>query len=466
MHLSGTNLMRVAVVPAVGLAALVLATSAHATDDPPPPPVVRAVVLERTLAARDDAQRSVAAVVYAVTSPVDQESPANLSPPALATTQADTVGQSRSRAISPTHAQESPERASTKESQQWTVFTPSNEPQYHQRHVQYQRPSNVRAATPRLVLPTTAFSAREPKRITRSSSPIEPPNRHRNEALNCPSKPGGSWAPGLLPDGDAPVQCTPDPAADEATSDDPPADEETSEDPPDFVDCDDTGAQYQPDDTQYQAPAETNCDEPDDSVVPIAEPVGPLPTTPANADAAAATASIPSITQPLAAPVAPGTEPTQCGPDVLSPTSPYPAAARKVTGSRLIGKLSRPRLSSVKQQSRGEREMSAVRPSVTLSVQARPRPRQATNAEAKSWISSHEIEAKASRLLEPTSSRVGVFRGWFVASVTLSFVFALGLLLSAVAITVGRSLRARVGSKGLSDHRVDASRRGGIRYRE
>jgi len=466
MHLSGTNLVRVAVVPAVGLAALVLATSAHATDDPPPPPTVRAAVLERMLAARDDSQHSVAAAVYAVTSPVDQESPANLPPPASATTQADTVGQSRSQAISPTHAQESPERASTKGSPQWTVFTPSNERQYHQRHVQYQRPSDVQGATARPVLPTTAFSAREPKRITRSPSPIESPNRPSNDAPNCPSKPEGSWAPGFPPDGGATVQCAPDPGADEATSDDPPADEDTTEDPPDFVDCDDTGAQYQPDDTQYQAPAETNCDEPDDSVVPIAEPVGPLPTTPANADATAATAAIPPITEPLAAPVAPDTEPTQCGPDVLSPASPYPAAARKVTGSRLIGKLSRPRLSSVKQQSRGEREISAVRHAVTLSVQARPRPRQATNAQAKSWISSYKIEVRASRLLEPASSRVSVFRGWFVASVSLSFVFALGLLLSAVAITVGRSLRARVGSKGLSDHRVGASRPGGIRYRE
>ena len=212
MHLSGTNLVRVAVVHAVGLAALVLATSAHATDDPPPPPVVRAAVLERMLAARDDAQYSVAPAVYAVTSLVDQEIPANLSPPASATTQADTVGQSRSQAISPTHAQESPERASTKESQQWTVSTPSAALQYHQRHVQYQRPSNVRAATPRLVLPTTAFSAREPKRITPSSSPIESPNRPRNGAPNCSSEPVSSWAPGLPPDGDSTLECTPDPA--------------------------------------------------------------------------------------------------------------------------------------------------------------------------------------------------------------------------------------------------------------
>jgi len=455
MHVSRTNLMRVAVVPAVGLAALALATSAHATDDPPPPPVVRVTVLERALAARDDAQHSVAAALETVTSLVDQEIPGKTPPPASATTQADTVGQSRSQAISQTHAQESPDRASTKESQRRTVSTPSDELQYHQRHVQYQRPSNVRAATPRLVLPTTAFSAREPKRITPSSPPIEPPNRPRNGAPNCSSEPDGSWAPDL-PDGGATLHCTPDPAADEATSDD----------PPDFVDCDDTGAQYQPDDTQYQTPAEANCDEPDDSVVPIAEPVGPLPTTPANADATAATAGIPPSTEPLAVPVSPDTEPTQCGPDVLPPAGPYPEAARKVAGSRLIGKPSRPRLSSLKQQSRGEREISAMRPSVTQRVQVRPRPQRATSVQAKNWISSDKFEARASRLLEPGSSRVSVFRGWFVASVTLSFLFALGLLLSAVAITIGRSLRARVGSKGLSDRRVGASRRGGIRYRE
>jgi hypothetical protein len=457
MHLSGTNLVRVAVVPAVGLAALVLATSAHATDDPPPPPAVRAAVLERTLAARDDAEHSVAAAVYAVTSHVDQESPANLAPPASATTQADTVRQSRSRAISPMHAQESPERASTNESQHLAVSAPSDEPQYHPRHVQYQQPSNVRAAKRRLVLPTTAFSARESKRITPVSSPIESPKRPQNGALNCSIDPDESWSPDLPADGGATLQCTPDSPADEATSDD----------PSDSIDCDDTGAQYQPDDTQYQTPAETTCDAPDDSVVPIAEPEGPASSTLGDADATAATDVVPPTTEPAAAPVAPDTEPAQCEADVLpAPASPQAAVARKVAGSRFVGKPSRPRFSSPKQQLRGEPEISAQRRPVTQGVLARPRPLQAPGTAAKRLISNGKIEAKASRPLKPASSRVSVFRGWFVASVTLSFVLALGLLLSAVAITLGRSLRARVGSRGLSDHRVGSRRPGGIRYRE
>jgi hypothetical protein len=463
MRLSGTSLVRVAAVPAAGLAALALATPAHATDDPPPPPVVRAAVLGLRLAARDDAQLSVAAAASAVRFQVHQENPANAAPPASATTQADTVGQSQSQAISPTHAQESPERASTTKSQQSTGYTPSDELQYHQRHVQYQRPANVRPATLRLVLPKRAFSAREPKRITPPPSPIEPPNWPRNGAPNCRSDPGGSLAPGLPADAGATLQCTPDPAADDATSDDPPADVETSVDPPDLVDCDDTGAQYQPDDTQYQTSAETTCDDP---VVPIAEPVEPVPTSPGDADTTAATTGVPPTTEPLVAPVAPDTEPTQCSPDVLPPAGPHAAAARRVTGSRFIGNPRPPRLSSPKQQSRGEREISAQGSSVTQSVPARPSPRQAPNTEAKSSISSLKLEATASPLVKPASLRASVFRGWFVASVTLSFVFALGLLLSAVAITAGRSLRARVGSKGLSDRRVGGRRRGGISYRE
>ena len=201
----------------------------------------------------------------------------------------------------------------------------------------------------------------------------------------------------------------------------------------------------------------------DDPVVPIAEPVEPVPTSPGDADATAATAGVPPTTEPLVAPVAPDTEPAQCESGRSSCSAgPHAAAARRVTGSRFIGKPSPPRFSSPKQQSRGEREISAQRPSVTQSVPARPSPRQAPNTEAKSSISSLKLEATASRLVKPASSRASVFRGWFVASVTLSFVFALGLLLSAVAITAGRSLRARVGSKGLSDRRVGGSRRGGI----
>jgi hypothetical protein len=375
-------------------------------------------------------------------------------PPASATTQVDTVGQSPSQAISPTDAQQSPERASTNESQHRAVSAPSDELQYHPRHVQYQRHSNVRTARPRLVLATATFSPRKPKRITPSSSPIEPPNRLQNDVPDCSSDPDGSWVPDLRVDGGATLQCTPDP----------PADEPTTGDPPESGDCDDTGGQYQADDAQYQTPAGTICAAAGDPVVPISQPEEPASSTPVTPEAAAATDVVPPTTEPVAPPVAADTVPAQCGVEVLSaPASPHPA--KKVAESRLIGKPSRPRFSSPKQQSRGEREISARRRPVTQNVPAMP-PLQAPSTEARSSISSRKIEVLASLRLEPASSRVSVFRGWFVASVTLSFVFALGLLLSAVAITVGRSLRARVGSKALSDHRVGASRPGGIKYRE
>ena len=301
MRLSRTNLVRLGAVHAVGLGALAFATPAYAADDPPPP-AVRAPLVEHTFELPDEVQLSVVAALKATNSPVDQETPANMPPPASATTQADTVRQSQSQAISPKHAQESPERASTNESQHLAVSAPSDEPQYHPRHVQYQQPSNVRAATRRLVLPTTGFSAREPKGITPPSSPIELPNRPQNGALNCFSDPDDSWSPDLPADGGATLQCTPDPLPDETTSGD----------PSDSVDCDDTGAQYQPDDTQYQTPAETTCDAPDDSVVPIAEPEGPASSTPGDADATAATDVVPPTTEPAAASVAPDTEPAQC----------------------------------------------------------------------------------------------------------------------------------------------------------
>jgi hypothetical protein len=47
----------------------------------------------------------------------------------------------------------------------------------------------------------------------------------------------------------------------------------------------------------------------------------------------------------------------------------------------------------------------------------------------------------------------------------LSFVFGLGLLLLTAAIA-GRSLLARLGSKGLSDDRLGPKSSAGIRYRE
>jgi hypothetical protein len=453
MHLSGTSFARLGAVHAVGLAALALATPAHAADDPPPP-VTRAPVFGLTFEAPDEAQPDVAAILNAVNSLVGQENPANMPPPASATTQADTVGPSPSQAISPTHAQQSPERASTNEAQHRAVSAPSDEKQYHPRHVQYQRHSNVRTAAPRLVLATATFSPREPRTITPSSSPIESPIRSRNHVPNCSSDPDGSSSPDLPVESGATLQCTPDP----------PADELTSVDPPEAGDCDDTGGQYQADDAQYQTPVETTCDTSGDPVVPVSQPDGATSSTPVNPETAAATDVVPPTTEPVAAPAAADTVPTQCGAEVLSaPASPHPA--KKVVESRLIGKPSRPRFSSPKQQSRGGLEISAQRRSVTQNVPA-PLPLQAPSTEARSSISSREIEALASLRLEPASSRVSVFRGWFVASVALSFVFAFGLLLSAIAITVGRSLRARVGSKGLSDHRVGASRPGGIKYRE
>ena len=280
--------MRLGAVYAVGLGALAFATPAYAADDPPPP-AVRAPLVEHAFELPGEVQLSVVAALKATNSPIDQETPANMPPPASATTQADTVGQSRSQAISPKHAQKSPERASTNESQHLAVSAPSDEPQYHPRHVQYQQPSNVRAAMRRLVLPTTGFSAREPKGITPPSSPIELPNlaaewcvelllrSRRQLGLRTSRQTVVRRCSARL------IHCR---ARRRAT---------THRTPSTAID---TGAQYQPDDTQYQTPAETTCDAPDDPVVPIAEPVEPVPTSPGDADTTAATAGVPPTTEP------------------------------------------------------------------------------------------------------------------------------------------------------------------------
>jgi hypothetical protein len=469
MRLSRADLVRLGAVHAVGLGALAFATPAHATDEPPPP-VVRAAVVGLTFELPDEVQPSVAAALNAVASLVDQENPANMPPPASATTQADTVGQSLSQAISPTYAQESPERASTNESQHPAVSAPSDEPQYHPRHVQYQPPPNARRTTPRLVLPTAAFSSREPTRITPSSSSIESQNGPRNGVPNCSADPADSWSPDLPSDSGATLPCTPEPPADEATSDDPPAEETTSDDPPDTVDCEDAGPQYQPDETQYQSPT-TTCDSSDDSVVPISEPEPPVSNPPpvSNTSESAETeapASVVSPTaEPVAAPTAPDSEPTQSGTDVLpAPDSSQPAST-KVAGGHLVGRPSSPRFASSRQQARTERVIPALARSVSPSVPVRSRPPQARSTKPKTSIARRKIEA-APRSLEPASSRVSLFGDWVVLTLALSSAFALGLLLVAVALIAGRSLRARVGSKGLSDDHLGASRRGGIRYRE
>ncbi|MGZ8706649.1 MAG: hypothetical protein ACXW0R_04610 [Gaiellaceae bacterium] len=83
----------------------------------------------------------------------------------------------------------------------------------------------------------------------------------------------------------------------------------------------------------------------------------------------------------------------------------------------------------------------------------------------KTSVSRSKVEGAAPRRLEPASSRVNLFGGWFLLALPLSFVFALGLLLPTLAIA-GRSLRARAGSTGLSDHRLGTNSSAGIRYRE
>ncbi len=83
----------------------------------------------------------------------------------------------------------------------------------------------------------------------------------------------------------------------------------------------------------------------------------------------------------------------------------------------------------------------------------------------KASVSRSKVEAAAPALLEPASSHVNFFEGWLLLVLPLSFVFALALLLPAAAIA-GRSLRARVGSKGLVDQGAGTKSSAGIRYRE
>jgi hypothetical protein len=457
MRLSGTNLVRLGAVHAVGLAALALVTPAHAVNDPPPP-LSRAAAIGLTSDAPDDAQSSLTSALIVDSLLVDKEIPANMPPPASVITQAATVRQSWTQVISPMNAQKSPERASANESRHRAVSAPSDEPQYHPRHVQYQLLSNARRSTPRLVLPTAVFLSRESKSITPSSSPIESRNWSRNVVDNCLSD--RSWSPYLPADNGATSQCAPDPPADEATSDDAPAP----------VDCDGAPLQYQPDGPQYQTPAAATCDAVDDPVVPISEPQQPVSAAPESTDAGAATSVVSPTAEPVNAPVAnapvaPDTEPTHCGTDVLpAPASPPPATT-KVTVSRLIRKPNRPRLARSGQPIRTDREIPArIRP-VSPSVRARPL---AVHAPSKkpTTIAGRKIEATAPRGLEPTSSRASLFEGWFVSALSLSLVFALSLLLMAVALAAGRLLRARVGSKGLSDRSLGMRKSGGIRYRE
>src|SRR6266516_564945 len=134
--------------------------------------------------------------VDAEIAPAEQESPGNIPPSAPATAQLDRIRQGWSQVISPTHAQKSPERASTGKSQRPAAAAPAHEPQYHPRHVQYQRPSTSRGKARAPILPTASFSSGEPTAITRSTSPIASPNVSQNVAQNCALDPESNWSQG------------------------------------------------------------------------------------------------------------------------------------------------------------------------------------------------------------------------------------------------------------------------------
>jgi hypothetical protein len=375
--------------------------------------------------------------------------------------------------ISPTHAQKSPERASTDEPQRPAVARPSYELQYHPRHVQYQRPSTARTKTRALVLPTASFSSRERTRITRSALAISSPNLPRNSAWNCALDPESNWHLDLPADDVASMQCAPGSPSADATSDD----------PSDSADCSDEAGQYQPDEPQYQTPTPTTCGAADESAAPITEPEAQVPTTSGSLAAPAppsvvspttdpAAAPVPPTSEPAAAPVPPTTEPavapvppTHSGGDVLPAPANLPPATTNLAESRPVDRPSRPRLARSGQAPRAQRVIPAqVRP-VSPSRPVRLRPVRAPSAKPKTAVSRSEAAA-APRILEPASARVNPLGGWLLLVLPLSFAFVLSLLVLTAAIG-GRSLRARLGSKGLSDHGGPGPRSSaGIRYRE
>jgi hypothetical protein len=117
------------------------------------------------------------------------------------------------------------------------------------------------------------------------------------------------------------------------------------------------------------------------------------------------------------------------------------------------------------QQAHTERLIPAQVRSVSPSLPVRPRPVRAPSTKPKPSRPRHKAHAAAPQSLERASSRAGFFGDWLLLVLPLSLVFAVALLLPAAAIA-GRSIRARVGSKGLSDHRRGTNNSVGIRYRE
>jgi hypothetical protein len=451
---------RLAAAHAVGLTALAFAAAAHATDDlrPPEPPVAASPItstepdaIELVLASSDDPELS----------PSDPESPGNTPPPAPATAQLDRVRQGWTQVISPPHAPKSPERASVREPHRWTVVTQSDERQYHPRHAQYHRLSTARSKPRAPVLPVASFSSGKPARITHSSSSIRSPNRLPNDPENCVLNPDETWFP-HLPDEVEGLECAPDPPSDEEAE---PSDETTSDDPPDSAGCAVAQGQYQPDETQYQTPTPIPCDAPDDAVVPISEPEAPLPSTPVGSNTPAPTNGVSPTTAPVDAPVVPTTEATEPGADVVRAPKSSPPARTTVVANRSTPRLVRTRLGNSSERAETERVIPARARLVATSPPVRPRRVHAPSTKPRISASRSKIEAAAPQRLVPASSHGTLFEGWLLVALPLSFLFALGLLVLAAAIA-GRSLRARVGSKGLSGHRRGTSSSAGIRYRD
>jgi hypothetical protein len=170
-------------------------------------------------------------------------------------------------------------------------------------------------------------------------------------------------------------------------------------------------------------------------------------------------------TEPVDVPVVPNAEPTQPATDVLpAPAASLPARPT-VAASRPVHRPSRPEPASSGTAARTARVIPArIRP-LTPSLLVRPRPVRAPSTKPKTSVAQGGIEAAAPQSLVPASSRGNPFGDWLFLVLPLSFAVALALLFPAGAL-VGRSLRARVGSRGLSGDRAGTNSSAGIRFRD
>jgi hypothetical protein len=98
---------------------------------------------------------------------------------------------------------------------------------------------------------------------------------------------------------------------------------------------------------------------------------------------------------------------------------------------------------------------------------ARPRPARTPSTKPKTPVTRSRLEAAAPQSLVPasTSPQGSLFGYWLLLVLLLSSVAALALLFPQGAL-VARSLRARVGSKGLTGDRAGTNSSVGIRYRD